>query len=68
MATLKINTTDKTKVMEIEMAFETRNKETWNLAPEKFSKSCKNIDEVLTHLRFEELYGYCASWSDFSIS
>ena len=40
---------------EIEIAFETRNKASWNLPVENYGHGCRNIDEVLTHIRFGQL-------------
>jgi hypothetical protein len=40
---------------DIEIAFETRNKASWNLPVENYGHGCRNIDEVLTHIRFSQL-------------
>lgn len=40
---------------DIEIAFKTRNQAKWEMPVEKYGYGCRNIDEVLTHIRFGEI-------------
>lgn len=56
--TLKINTTaTQAEQTYLQIAFDTRHTATWNLPVSKYGFGCKTIDEVLTHIRFDELTG-----------
>lgn len=50
-----IDNVSESEKMDIEIAFETRNKASWNLPVEKYGYGCRNIDEVLTHIRFGQM-------------
>lgn len=42
-------------VNDLQIAFETRTKATWNLPVENYGFGCRNIDEVLTHIRYGQI-------------
>lgn len=47
-----IESVDEATKVDLEIAFKTRAKATWNLPVENYGYGCNNIDEVLTHIRF----------------
>ena len=57
---MKIITTNATKAdqVRLEVAFENRYEVSWNNQIERYGYGMRNMDEVLTHIRFCTLYGY----------
>ena len=53
-----IESVDEATKVDLEIAFKTRTKATWNLPVEKYGYGCNNIDEVLTHIRFGQQNNY----------
>ena len=41
----------------IENAFSVRHEESWIHPPEMYASYCSNVDEVLTHIAIDKLYG-----------
>ena len=53
-----IEEVDLSTKVNLELAFESRLQAEWNNPIENYGFGCNNIDEVLTHIRFNQLTGY----------